>query len=507
MQGAQLTAREARRKLYEVIRREDTFEEKAEDAIELGRQYLGADNAHLVRIDEGTDHWKAVVSTDPPDGKFPPGMELDLETTYCRRVLAEESPVALHDAPNQGWEDDVAFETHGLHCYHGTTLLVEDEPWGTVCFVAVDPRKEFKEGETMFAELITRMLEQELERDQHERDLTRQTNLVNVLNRVLRHNLRNDMSVVRAHVHLMADELDDRTHGQKALGKIDELLELSEKARELEWIIGQEHDRRETNVLGIVENIVEEMRTEYPSASFGVESHGDFTATVLPSFKRAIEELVENAAKHGGVSPTVTVAVDRVPNATEIHIVDDGPGLSEQERKALRKGEETPLIHGSGIGLWLVHWIVTSHDGSIETSVTDEGTTLTISIPRQAETETDSPVAELQKARDQYQAAFESSFEAMVIINDEARIVDANPAASDIYGLEKEKLLGRAVPEFLADDFDFETAWAEFQQAGAEMDSVTIVGADGETRPVDYSATTDIVPGQHLVILRDISDR
>ncbi|MFC7073787.1 ATP-binding protein [Halovenus rubra] len=502
----QLSCQVARERLYEILRRDESFEEKAQAALELGEQYLNVDNGHLTRIDTETDHWEAMVSTDAPDEQFPPGMEHDFARTYCRRTLAADSSIALHDALEQGWEDDPAFEEHGLHCYHGTTLVVDGEPYGTVCFVAEEPREqEFTDRETMFAELLARLFEHEIERERHEAELTRRANLVNVLNRVLRHNVRNDISVVRGRVQLMTDRLEDDSDGTIAMKKIDELIELSQKARDLEQIVDREFERQPVDVTGLVERVVERTATEHSEATFHVEGQENVTIPVFESFERAIEELVENAAKHGGDSPTVTVTVEQVPNAVDVHIADDGPGISEAERRVLRTGEESPLIHGSGIGLWIVHWVISSHSGSVEATATSDGTTLSVSIPRIPEAESGPSVTELKQARDRYQALFEKSSDAMVLINDDAVIVEANTRASDIYGLAPRKLLGRSIPEFLPDDFDFQSAWTEFKQAGSVYDVTTIVGADGVDRRVEYSATTDILPGQHLLIVREVT--
>ena len=503
-----LSAQQARRKLYEIIRRDEPFEQKARDALELGEQYLGADNGHLTRIDTETNHWEATISTDPPDGQFPPGLELDLGETYCRRTIAADDPVALHDAPAQGWDDDPAFEAHGLNCYHGTTLSIDDKPYGTVCFVAEDPRGEpFSNGETMFAELITRLLEREIERQHHQAELTRRTNLVNVLNRVLRHNLRNDMSVIRGHTQLMADQIQSDSFGETAIQKIDKLIDLSEKARKLEHIVGQDAERIQIDIATLAERIITDISADVPGASITLDAGEDVTAAVLPSFERALRELVENAAKHSGEAPTIRVTIENVPNAVEIRIADDGPGLSEQEREVLQTGVETPLVHGSGLGLWLVHWIVTSHDGSVEATVTDKGTTMTVSVPRSPATNEMQELAELRQARDQYEAAFEEAFEAQLILDDDARIIEGNPQAATILGLNRTELRGRLIPEFLPEEFDFEAVWADLQRSGSNRDTVTIEGADGVDRQVEYSATTDIVPGQHLVIARDITER
>ena len=195
-----LAADAARQELYAIMRGEAPFEEKVHAALDLGKRYLGVDNGHFTRIDEETSHWEALVSTDSEEGQFPPGLELDLSTTYCRRTIEASTPIALANVPEQGWEDDPAFEEHGLHCYHGTAVVVHEEPYGTVCFVSEDPRDiAFSESETMFAELIARMVERELEHEQLEAQLTRQSNLATVLNRVLRHNIRNDMTVIRGY--------------------------------------------------------------------------------------------------------------------------------------------------------------------------------------------------------------------------------------------------------------------------------------------------------------------
>jgi PAS domain S-box-containing protein len=499
---------EARTDLYDVMRSDAPFDEKARQALEIGRQYLGADNGHLTQIDTDVGHWEATISTDPPDGQFPPGLELDLEKTYCRRTIEADKPLTVHNAPAQGWADDPAFETHGLHCYHGTTLRVDNGLSGTVCFVAEDPCEDpFTAEETMFAELVTRLLEQELERDHHEAELTRQANLVNVLNRVLRHNLRNDLSVVRGHAQLMMEQADVETHGEICLRAVDELIDLTRKARELDRIVGEDLDRQETDIVALVERVLGDIAPEFPDASFTVEHEGTVTAAVRPNFKRAVKELVENAAKHGGDAPAVTITIERVPNAVDVHIADDGPGLDEQEREVLESGVETPLIHGSGLGLWLVHWIVSDHDGDTNTETTNEGTSMTISVPRSPEVETQPQVAELREPRDRYQAAFEKAFEGMFILNDDARIVAANPEAATIYGTGRQELLGRSLPEFLPGEFDFEDAWAEFKAAGTERDTVTYIRSDGVERPVEYTATADIVPGQHLIAFRDITDR
>ncbi|MGM0399219.1 MAG: ATP-binding protein, partial [Halobacteriota archaeon] len=64
-------------------------------------------------------------------------------------------------------------------------------------------------------------------------------------------------------------------------------------------------------------------------------------------------------------------------------VEDDGPGIPDHEKAVLREGEETPLAHGSGLGLWLVYWIVTMNGGRLEISDNEpRGTVVEIDLPR-----------------------------------------------------------------------------------------------------------------------------
>lgn len=509
MTQEELTAEEARRRLYEIMNQDGSFEEKAQEGLELGVAYLGVENGHIAKIDQHTEYWEAVSSTDPDDGQFPVGLVCDLWKTYCRRTIQQDTSTAVHDAPSQGWSDDPAFEAHELYCYHGTTIKVDDEIYGTVCFVSESPREPFTDGETMFAELIARLLERELERKGHDAELTRQSNLSTVLNRVLRHNLRNSMAVIRGRTEEFATEYPEAPHTQTIIDHTDRLIELGEKARSLQSVMVSNNPRQEVDLQSILDRVVNTVERTYPTASITTDCQEEITVVVRPSLQTALYELIENAAKHTGDSPTVTVSVERVPNGVQIDIIDDGPGLDESELNVLTEGVETALSHGSGLGLWLTYWIVTSHDGTIEATTSPDGTQMTIRLPRQATSTPNSRDTEptLDRIQNKFRTVFDESSDAMLIANDDGRYVDANQAAGDLFGLSKARLLGRSIEEFAPCGFDFEIAWSEFRDSGNDRGTFPLLRPDGTERIVEYSAESDIVPGQHLTILRDVTER
>lgn len=370
--------------LTEIIDSERPFNQKAEEILVLGAETLGVDHAHLSRIVPELDHWEVVASTDPVDGAFPVGETADLQTTYCRRTLDRDEPLALYDAPNQGWADDIAYNTHGLDTYLGTALQLEEHPLGTLCFVDKKARNEpFDETAVAFVDWLASILISEFKSQEQELTVVSYSRLVSIFSRILRHNLRNDLTVIRGHVDLLIEELEEpRTNSTQLKATIDRIIRLAEKSKELRQIVEQDSTLEKQSITAIVEASIEAVKTEYPAATISMTAPENVHLFAFPSLQTAIYELVENAAKHGGDSPKSTVRVDSGTDAVAIEIVDNGPGLPTQEQLALEGKAGTPVNHSTGVGLWIVWWIVESHKGTVQTSVSETGTTITMSIPR-----------------------------------------------------------------------------------------------------------------------------
>ncbi|WP_277553128.1 bacterio-opsin activator domain-containing protein [Halobaculum limi] len=107
----------------------------------------------------------------------------------------------------------------------------------------------------------------------------------------------------------------------------------------------------------------------------------------------------------------------------------------------------------------------------------------------------------------QYHAVFNEAFDAIVIADDEAQYVDVNPAACALFGLPREELLGKTIEDFAPEEYDFENAWRDFQGDQLDRGLFPLVRADGERRIVEFAASPNILPGRHLSVLRDVTER
>jgi len=364
MSNSPLSADQARQQLYEVMKKDLSFEEKAEQALAIGEQYLNVENGHVTRIDQESDYWKAIASTDDPDGTFPVGLQLDLQETYCRRTTTGESPVALHDAPQQGWDDDPAFQAHGLHCYHGTTISIDDEAFGTVCFVSTEKRNNpFSDDETMFAELIGRMLEHELQR---ERTATKIEQLDRFASAVS-HDLRNPLNVAQGRVDIERSNRESE-HLEIAADALDRMEAL---ITDVLTMAKQGHDIEETETVllaSIVEGCWQSIQTD--TATVEITENLRFKADRDRS-KHLFENLFRNAIEHGEM--VVSVRVGPLTDGDGFYIEDDGPGIPEEERDQVFETGYSTGDDGIGLGLSIVAGVTAAHNWHISVKESSAG--------------------------------------------------------------------------------------------------------------------------------------
>ncbi|WP_135830301.1 response regulator [Halorussus halobius] len=200
------------------------------------------------------------------------------------------------------------------------------------------------------------------------KELVRREQRLQVFNRILRHNLRNDLNVVLGRADNISERFPAaRDEAEVIKQKAAELIDISEKARE----VGQTLDSRgrtgtKVDAVECVERTCAEFRQSYPDADIDAELPDSARVYADKTLEAAINEVVENAIEHNDGDPTVTIRVATVDDEwVNVTVLDDGPGIPAAEREVLAEGEETELHHGSGLGLWLANWIVGKFGGEV----------------------------------------------------------------------------------------------------------------------------------------------
>jgi PAS domain S-box-containing protein len=208
-----------------------------------------------------------------------------------------------------------------------------------------------------------------------------------VLNRVLSHNMKNKMNLIEGHVALLREEFDfgESLDSLEVVERAAvDLMALAESVRRIDRIISSaERAEGSVSLRERVEQLVNLLGDRYPAASFSVQLPDTDCRVAVRGLTAALEEAMENAVQHNaGEAPSVEVRVAlRDGQWVDIEIEDNGPGIPEHEIEVL-EGGESPLDHAERLGLWQIHWIVTKAGGSFSVRGAESGgTVVTLSVP------------------------------------------------------------------------------------------------------------------------------
>jgi PAS domain S-box-containing protein len=207
-----------------------------------------------------------------------------------------------------------------------------------------------------------------------------------VIDRVLRHNVNNDMNVIQGYAEMIADSGSDAvvTHAEHILGTSEKLLETTAKERQITRFLSEGRSGTQIPARKLVSDVVSDVRAEYPGADIETTLPTNRSPTVTSSVSTAIEELLDNAVTHSDrETPSIDVRAWVTDDVVRIRVADDGPGIPAMEREVLSgQADIGPLYHGSGLGLWLVNLVVSDVDGVLEFEDIDpRGSAVTIRLP------------------------------------------------------------------------------------------------------------------------------
>ncbi|VTT87095.1 diguanylate cyclase/phosphodiesterase (GGDEF & EAL domains) with PAS/PAC sensor(s) [Halorubrum sp. DM2] len=229
--------------------------------------------------------------------------------------------------------------------------------------------------------------------------LERANGQLTVLNRVLRHNIRNAMTVVRGRARFIRQQAEaSQRAGADGAGdgladhavvveeNAERLLGVSEHARHIDAVIGPDDDVEEVattvDLVGVAEGAIERLGAEHPAAEFVAPAAVACRVRAHPLTEVAVSELIENAVVHGGDAPRVAVSVRRDGDGATLRVDDDGPGIPPETVEAIQRGYETSMRHADGLGLWLVRWVVDRSVADLGFDADGDGQTVTIRFER-----------------------------------------------------------------------------------------------------------------------------
>ncbi|MFC7073742.1 ATP-binding protein [Halovenus rubra] len=188
-----------------------------------------------------------------------------------------------------------------------------------------------------------------------------------LVDRLLRHNIYNRLTVAKLNAERAGELCSDdvKKEIQTLERTIDDIIEKVNKQRLITVALAQNMTPQPTDVGTDIVSLCRRVATEHPSAEITFKGLQSAEAVALPIFVEAVDELVDNAIRHNDTeNPRIVVRVEVENEKVEVYVEDNGPGIPERER-ALIMGEKNAdqLQHSSGVGLWMVRWVVGESGG------------------------------------------------------------------------------------------------------------------------------------------------
>ncbi|KAB1197933.1 MULTISPECIES: PAS domain S-box protein [Haloferax] len=229
-------------------------------------------------------------------------------------------------------------------------------------------------------------------RRSRERELERMNAELEALNRIIRHDIRNDMAVIVGWAELLDDHVDDEGHDilARVLSTGRHTIEITEVSRDL--IETMSGDTVGTHPVSLVDSIERELSVRheaYPNATFEIDGEiPDVAVRANPLLASVFGNVLGNAIKHNDCDTTVTLsaqvdASDDGDDVVVVRVADDGVGIPDSRKEVVfGKGEKGLESSGTGLGLYLVNKLVESFGGSVRIEDNDPtGTVVVIELP------------------------------------------------------------------------------------------------------------------------------
>jgi PAS domain S-box-containing protein len=216
-------------------------------------------------------------------------------------------------------------------------------------------------------------------RKEYENSLEERTKKLELLNRILRHDVRNDMTVVLAQLDLLAEHVDDagedrlrsvRERSEHVVGLTDVLRDL------LRVLLDDDPSLQRTSLSKILEDEIDDVSTSFDGVVTRIDGPlPQVSVEANEMLGSVFRNVLKNAVQHNDADvPTVTVTVEEGADTVLVRIADNGPGIPDgRKEEVFGRGEKGLESSGTGIGLYLVDTLMTEFDGDVWVEDADAG--------------------------------------------------------------------------------------------------------------------------------------
>lgn len=350
----------------------ESHEAVAEVAMQRVPDLLDLPLSAVWRYDATADALRPIAWTEKAEQLFDEISTFDSEGSLVWRAFKQRQTYVIPDVS----ESD---EAYNGDTPIGSEIVVPLGDFGVM--VTGSTRAEsFADPERRLVETLAANLETALRLIDRRQELDL---LDQVLARILRHNIRNELNIIQGYASQIVDTADGEiaAQAQKIIKRCYDLETTAEHAREMREIVRSREQRASVSLQQTVEQAVSMVQLENPAAEISLDSRASPLVVAHPDLMTAIRHLLENSINHHDGSdghPIVDVRIEAGPEQATLTIRDNGPGIPRSEIEILDQHGESALEHGSGAGLWIIDRVIQYSGAAIEYERLDDGTLVTI---------------------------------------------------------------------------------------------------------------------------------
>lgn len=180
---------------------------------------------------------------------------------------------------------------------------------------------------------------------------------LSVLNKILRHDILNDLTIVLTVCDLMKDA--DPKLKNKTARALDKSVNLINRMRELEYALTSGGDIRPYELDKVIVDVIK----NYPEIKFNIS--GNCKVLADEALSSVFDNLIRNAIVHGKTD-RIDITIVPEDKTCTIEVADYGKGIPDEIKlKVFEEGESFGETKGSGLGLFIVKKVIERYYGDI----------------------------------------------------------------------------------------------------------------------------------------------
>lgn len=209
-------------------------------------------------------------------------------------------------------------------------------------------------------------------RKRYETQLEETSKELEVLNRIMRHDIRNDLSIILGWGEMLEEHVDEpgQEYLQKILTSGNHVLEITENARDYAETLSDETEIERTPIplQSVLMHELSIQRESFPEVDFVISDEiPEVAVTANEMLGSVFRNLLNNAVHHNDTDePVVEITCEVADEMVVVRVSDNGPGIPDDQKDSIfGKGEKGLSSRGTGLGLYLVQSLVNQYGGTV----------------------------------------------------------------------------------------------------------------------------------------------